>query len=442
MKISNYTIFVPYGKYMIGYNTIKDAFIYLPEKEYHKLFVEGSITTEESPYYVKLVENGFLIPEEQDEFQELIEEYNKEVQDSPIYHLTLLPSLDCNLRCWYCFEQHIKGSRMLPDVQTGIINHVISTFEQNSNLTMLAVELFGGEPLLYFKEELFPLLRQIKTYLEEIGKTVYFTFVTNAVCITEEFIPLFKNLGNVGFQISIDGYKDKHDKVKFIPETREGTYDRVIHTVYQLTQELENAFVNLRINYDDKTLSYTESLIKDLVDVDRRKITIHLERVWQTGTHLNRDNETLKQVIKLFLVNGFRFSYMNLFRRSYPCKTSKKDHVTISYDGKIYKCTGRNFTDEMQEGMLLPDGSIKWDEEKLAKRMAIKSYDNELCRACKLLPLCWGPCNQKLLESGTSKEAISRYCQKNLMEMSLNDYICFRFNNELLNQKQYETELS
>lgn len=135
-----------------------------------------------------------------------------------------------------------------------------------------------------------------------------------------------------------------------------------------------------------------------------------------------------------------RYSYLNLFRRSYPCKTSVHNQLAISYDGKIYKCTGRNFTDEMQEGILQTEGTIAWDTEKWEKRMAICSFDNELCRGCKLLPLCWAPCNQKLLEAGNSVKSIKHFCQKNQLEMSLEDYIRFRFNSEILNDKYHEKE--
>lgn len=440
MRVSDYIFFVPQNQFIIGFQTIKNKFVYLSVQDYKRIFVQKEFPVEGTPPYKQLTENGFLIKDDVNEYEDLVKEYEDKTYHSSTYYLTLLPSLDCNLRCWYCFEQHIKGSRMTPEVQNNIIEHVKSVFTKKPQLKELDVELFGGEPLLYFQEELYPVLKQIKSYLDEQGKFVHFTFITNAVCITDGFIPLFRELGSVSFQISIDGFKDKHDKVKFIPTTHEGTYNRMIHTVHKLTQELENTFINLRINYDDKTLLHVDSLIQDLVDVDRRKILIHLERVWQTGEHLTHDNLMLKEVIRLFLINGFRYSYLNLFRRSYPCKTSVHNQLTISYDGKIYKCTGRNFTDEMQEGILQTEGTIAWDTEKWEKRMAIRSFDNELCRGCKLLPLCWGPCNQKLLEAANSVKSIKHFCQKNQLEMSLEDYIRFRFNSEILNDKYHEKE--
>lgn len=431
MKPSKYLCFVKTPKGRVGYCTMNESFVYLKEGEYNKIFekpINNSFKADDETSK-KLIEAGFLIPDDKDEFAELMEEHQKEVIMSAVYDLTLLPTLDCNLRCWYCFEKHIVGSRLSEDVQNKIINHIKSVFSKNSYLSHLSVELFGGEPLLYFKEELYPLLLKVKSYIESIGKSVSFFFVTNAICITEEDIPLFKDLG-ANFQISIDGYKEKHDKIKFLPGERHGTYDHVIRTIYRLTEEIENVFINLRINYDDETLQHVDELIKDLIKVDRNKIRIHLERVWQTGKNLNPNNILLKNKINLFILNGFNVSYMNLSRRSYSCKTSKESQITISYDGTVYKCTGRDFNDTLAEGYLEDEGGISWKEEKLNKRLALCTFDNPQCRECKFLPLCWGPCNQKQLEKGSGKEVIDRFCQLKLMELSLEDYICYRFNNE------------
>lgn len=115
------------------------------------------------------------------------------------------------------------------------------------------------------------------------------------------------------------------------------------------------------------------------------------------------------------------------------CIASKRNELVVSYDSKIYKCTGRDFTCSLQEGELSIDGTIIWDEEKLDKRLSIKTYDNPMCRKCKLLPMCWGPCCQKQIENNNNN--LDKYCQLNHMEMSLDDYILFRFNNEIIHQR-------
>lgn len=431
MKASYYNLFADNkGRNVICFNSRLDFFCVLSNNDARLLKTDVEQLAINSPkVYDALVEKGFIIDDDRDELEELREEYVNAVEQKHTFRLTILPSLDCNLRCWYCFEKHVHGSHLTDEVSENILRFVKRLFEENEELEYLEVELFGGEPLLYLEKELYPLLKKIREYVASIGKHVFFFFVTNAVCINERTMPLLKDL-NASFQISIDGFKDRHDKVKFIPETGEGTYDSMIKTIYDLTDTPGNTYVNLRINYDGETLAHMPELIEELDKVDRNKIGIHLERVWQTGDQANKDNTELKEMISLWLSKGFKVSYMNLSRRPYSCKASTRNQAVLSCDGAVYKCSGRDFTEEHRDGKLNADGTISWKEDKLRHRMGIVTFDNAMCRSCRLLPLCWGPCCQKQMETGSND--IARYCQKLNMEMSLEDYILYRFNNAFI----------
>lgn len=436
MKTSFYNIFAPNERNVIGYNTKNDIFCVLSNSDYHLLTTDLSKLQCQSPkVYNLLIDKAFIVDENSNETADLYDEYKRSTSSDSIFYLTILPTLDCNLRCWYCFEKHIKGSHLTDTTSEAILNFVKKTLNDKPNIQHVHVELFGGEPLLYFKEELYPLLNNIKKYVEQRQKGVSFFFVTNSVCITPDTYALFNTL-NANFQISIDGFKDKHNSIKFIPgNKKEGTYEHVMNVIKELTSEIDNIYINLRINYDDETLERMDQLISDLNDIDRKKIGVHLERVWQTSHLIKKENDLLKTVIDNWQTNGFRVSYMNLERRSYSCKASLINQCTISYDGAIYKCTGRDFTKELQEGSLLNDGTIQWEKDKLDRRLSIVTYDNSLCRQCKLLPLCWGPCCQKLIEN--QSDSIKGYCQKELMELSLSNYIRYRFNNSYISNQLF-----
>ena len=64
--------------------------------------------------------------------------------------------------------------------------------------------------------------------------------------------------------------------------------------------------------------------------------------------------------------------------------------------------------------------------------MNIVTFRNSKCMKCKFLPLCWGPCCQKLLEN---PDGVEKYCQLNNMEISVEDFIKYRINNELIRQE-------
>jgi uncharacterized protein len=433
MKESYYNIYAPVGEKTICYNTVSNSFVLMPKKLYSAI-ASGDFDSMSEEEMKTLADNNIITPDEVDEELDiLIKNYEKTASDeSGTYELTLLPTLDCNLRCWYCFETHVTGSRMSREVSEAIFNHVEKVCKRE-NIKHIHIELFGGEPLMYFREELYPLLSRIKTMVEGFEKNVSFFFVTNGVCITEEMIPLFANL-RASFQISIDGYREKHNKVKKIPGSGEDVYCRIMKTIHQLAEAYET-YINLRINYDDQTLNHIEDVIRDIIDINPQRLGIHLERVWQTKREGNNIYD-MNRILAFIIANGFCVSYMNLHRKHVSCKAGNSNQAVISWNGDVYKCTGRNFTPDHREGILQKDGTIIWEKDKLDRRLSIQTYDNETCRKCKYLPQCCGPCCQKQLDKPGE---IMQFCQLRLMEITKEEYILYSFKNELLRHQIYET---
>lgn len=433
MKESNYNLYSTTTNGVICFNTLHYTFSLLAEPLYKKI-TESKWDDISSGQKEILLKNGFVTEDAYDEYDLLHKENQNETYNSATYNLTILPSLDCNLRCWYCFEKHIKNSHLEQNTQENILKFVEDVLK-DKQIKILNIELFGGEPLLYFETELYPLLKEIKNMVQSENKTVNFLFVTNATCIEKQHIALFADL-KARFQVSIDGYKDKHNHIKRDINRKEPTYERVMNILHDLCNGYKECHINLRINYDNETLQHIPEVIKDISDIDRRKIGFHLERVWQTS--INKEPESLKNALYFIIGNGFTVSYMNLFRRSCSCKSSKLSHSVISYDGKVYKCSGRDFTPGLQMGILTDRGTIEWNEGKRQEWFGIKTDHYAQCHSCKLLPLCWGPCNQKQLEYPND---VSRFCQIENMEISLEEYVYFLFNNQLVKQKINENPL-
>ena len=56
--------------------------------------------------------------------------------------------------------------------------------------------------------------------------------------------------------------------------------------------------------------------------------------------------------------------------------SSKQDQVAISYDGKIFKCTGCDFARTEEDGNLMSNGNIAWKGNKAEERIQIQTYPN------------------------------------------------------------------
>jgi len=427
MKVSRYNLYAPMSKGIVCFNTISQSFAVISNQVYG-LLKDNNISAISFKVYDELVDCGFIIDSNVNEYQLLVDEYNDPSLDQ-IYYLTIMPSLDCNVRCWYCFEKHKRGSRLEERSKSAIFEFVKNIL-LDDNIKQINIELFGGEPLLYFDEDVYPLLSKIRDYVHSQSRYCNILIVTNGLCIKENMITKFK-LINAYFQISIDGHREVYNKVKKLYGSNEDTYDKIIKIISDIANNGLN--INLRINFDNRSLDKIEEIIQDLSNVDKKRLTIHLERIWQTISDEN-SNKSIRDVANTFLANGFKVTYMNFFRKSFSCKASRANEAIISYNGDVFKCSGRDFTNELKEGVLLDDGRIDWHEEKLSKRMSIVTFDNSMCKECKYLPLCWGPCNQKQLESYSSN--LDNYCQLKYLEMSEEDYVLLRFNSALIKLKE------
>ena len=430
LKESYYNIYSTVNGKNLCYNTYRDCSMIMTIGTYDAL-KRGQLSEIEKDCLQEMIDKGFIVDDVKiNEFALLEEEYaHVASEQDDTFVITLLPTLDCNLRCWYCFEAHIKGSRYDSKTTDNIIKYV-SIILGKDNIKYVRVELFGGEPLLYFEEELYPLLRKIKELAEYKKKHIEFSFITNATRINKNNIHLFADL-KAKFQISIDGYRDKHNIIKKDYNSKEPTYDLVMRNIHDLCNYYEECFILLRVNFDNKTLDHIPEIIEDISDISRKQLSFHLEKIWQTRLSEDMSNK-IRGAIKLLIGNGFRVSYMNFFRRHYSCKVDRANQVVLSYDGKIYKCTGRDFNDDMQEGVLKDDGIIDWFEEKHRKRLSIITYSDERCKKCKMLPLCWGPCSQKILENPNN---IIGQCPLDSMKISIDDFVYFQINNQLLASK-------
>lgn len=71
------------------------------------------------------------------------------------YSLFLNPTLECNFSCWYCYETHEKGY-MSEKMIEKIKKHIIYMIEK-IHINSLTLSWFGGEPLLYFNEVVYPI---------------------------------------------------------------------------------------------------------------------------------------------------------------------------------------------------------------------------------------------------------------------------------------------
>lgn len=419
-KLSSYNFCVPYYHRMVYFNGITSKVFSVTREEHDKLM---SLFTDLISFEINynsvfqlFKEWGFIIDEQLNEIDVLRYRNRQAVFLDRCYHLVINPTLECNFHCWYCYEKHPKGS-MNADIVERCKRHIwhMVTCEKITGLNLM---WFGGEPLLYFNEVVYPIGLYAKELCAENHIPFYHYATTNAYKINEEMVAKMQEIGFNGFQITIDGDQERHDKIR--NERGKPTFDIIMRNVNLLCENLENARITLRVNYDNETLQVSDftRVFEKISPRWRSHVSFDFQRVWQTVKSSLNENQTKIQLLEKSKEMGYKQTAMSpAFRigKTHTCYVDRIYHAEINYDGKVYRCTARDYSDKYVVGELLNNGKIQWDEQKIALRYAKATFENEMCLACKYLPLCMGPCSQKLLE--TPVEKLNHLCYLNCAEI-------------------------
>lgn len=425
MKKSYYNIVVRHPVYQILYNTLSNSLACYTEEEYTEIDKLFDNLDEFERNYPTLFANmrqcGFIV-DDCDELDYIKLRNKLSTFEDGMYHLTINPTLDCNLKCWYCSTEYknAKHQGAMSNKTIEAVKKHIQYIVESKKATHLHLDWFGGEPLMYFDNIIKPIAKEaIK--LCDLNKILFSHHITtNSICMTEKMIHDFVDLRLTSFQIPLDGNKKHHDTIKF-NEDKSGTFDTVIKNLNRLPEIIPNVNITLRVNYDKKTLYGIEDILTLISEKAKKHINMDFQRVWQISCD-NRDYAQLEKVKKVFIENGLNSGFWayqpGIFNR---CYSDRFHHYAINYDGNIFKCTAQDYGKDKIIGKLHPNGMISWNLNLLSELFANSTFDNKRCLKCKALPLCMGPCITKNYEA--KKHGVETPCVFQNAEFALESYI-------------------
>ncbi len=251
MKKSKFNTIVNFDNLIILYNSFTNKFLLLEQFLYD---MYNSVSTQDdllelkevhSDFYEALIANGFFVEKDVNELERVRDLINTVDNQDEYYHLIVNPTMNCNFKCWYCYETHEKKSQLNDETIQKIEKLIENVFIKNPNIKYIVLSFFGGEPLLFY-DKMIKLIRGAKIITDNYNKGLELAITTNGLLINEEIISELNNYKISGFQITLDGNKEKHDQVRYISKSR-GSYDKIIENVIALAQN--GIFVTLRINY-------------------------------------------------------------------------------------------------------------------------------------------------------------------------------------------------
>lgn len=416
MKASKYNIFVPYKDDMtLIFNGITKHFFILPKHQTNIIneIFENPDGSFNGVIKEQLISSGFIVEADKKEQEQIIKARKQELKLSH-YTLMLLPTYDCNFSCWYCIQKHAKVH-----FDEGIIERIkthISSYLQKNKIKVFEIAWFGGEPLLS-KGSIIEISEFSKKLCDLYNIHFFNSMTTNASLFSGDFINTIKDLNFRSFQITIDGNKHDHNKVKF-DNSICSAYDKTLSNIKNILKFIPDSRILLRLNYSDKNLKI-DSIIQDLdrfISIsEKQRIEIVLQKIWQVN-EMKINNEILIQLKKKFSERGFIISNEE-WKNNYGCYVERKHFNSILPNGNIVKCNNCDLSTKL--GTINEFGEIK-REIKLDYKLFNKCYK------CKFLPICFGKCPEHRFDSLVFKKkicnnpqhhfnAIIDYCQNSIL---------------------------
>jgi len=352
-----------------------------------------------------------IIPENENEFEEVMVQNNSMLTVNSHLDLTIQPTANCQLGCHYCAQEHSKVN-MADDVYDKTLERVRSKLE-SQKFEHLSVTWYGGEPLNALTQ-----LKRIST--EIIGlcaenKVVYDgSIITNGLSLKPGvFKELYLQHNVLNYQITLDGTAEYHDLRRILKlggETFDIIFKNIIDIIHlPFYQEKNSQPILIRTNIDKTNLAG----IKPLVDLfaengAQGKIQFSFAPIvdWGDKKYGSSDGFTKKDFaaieIDLMLYahqKGFLISGSLLPKREYmPCMVVAKDSEVFDAFGNVYPCYEFTYTpaykDDIHKVGNLLDENFTPNEFATTRNWYtdIRKDDFATCNKCELLPVCGGGC--------------------------------------------------
>lgn len=380
--------------------------------------------------YQSLQRKGFVLDSSVVDAHYVLKKINAELSSPQKLKITINPTLDCNLRCWYCYQSHTYNCYMTEEVQRAVLSYIEHNLLKEE-LEVLELSFFGGEPLLKFNSIARYLIEQAEKLCSEYRKELHLHFTTNGVLLSQKVIDfLSAYTPKISLQIPFDGGALIHNKVKQ-SFSGKGMYHVSLRNL--LSSARAGINVVLRCNYTEESIL---SFIELARDVEREgkdclhNISFMLQRVWQTPETAELERKLQLVETEIEKIKGVVESN----RRNLPASFCYADYthsIVINYNGDVYKCTARDFKAEERIGYLNADGTCVIENNKY---LLSKRYNRD-CPTCSLLPICT-VCTQARVEHSLDS------CWLNLSEEDKEGQIKHRFNCLFGDEIELKTEMS
>lgn len=424
-KVSRYNKFFDHEDGMhLAFNALSGGFAVIESRKYEiaqDIFADPNRfqynTEDKRELKGKLIRGSFLIKEDVDEIGILKIRYRTAKFSTNSLGLTIAPTMNCNFKCTYCYEEHNKD--IMDEKVVEAVLHFVR--EKIKGIRHLDVTWFGGEPLLIY-DVIVKLTKEFKKLCKSNGCTYSAGIITNGYLLSKKVASDLIKLDIKSIQITIDGPPEVHDERRVLKNGGK-TFDVVFNNLKKIVNLMPKS-IHVRINIDATNKGKISELL-DIINKEglKNKISISFGRVENIYNCANISGECVALASKEFIAFEFEIMKEMLkkhfksigvpFPRSNRCVGDAVSGFVIGPTGHLYKCWNDVGRTEKAVGLLKPDGFSS--NEKLIRWLTWDPFEIEVCLNCDVLPICMGSCPFKSLYISKNP----RECCDDLWKLSL-----------------------
>lgn len=412
---------------VLAFNALRGSFAVMTRREY-ETYRQLASNRETKVQHGKdvsklqddLYKGGFIIDNEVDE-KAILKTRNRITRfGSRDIALTIVPTMDCNFRCIYCF-QHRNRTYMSPKIENAIIKYCKQEIKNGSR--KIGVMWYGGEPLLpRARKIVFRLSERLLKLSNEREVDYVAGIVTNGSLLTKTVAERLKEFHCGSAQVTLDGPPEAHNKRRHF-RNGSGSFDIILKNLQASCNLLK---INIRVNVDKENADSVLELLNILEETNlKEKVNLYFAPVEPYTTLCTHIEGTCYRRRDFAVVQVRLYSYAQKkgfkitpypFSRPHACGAECLNTLLIEPEGYLQKCWNCTGMKEEIVGHITDIQENRHYEYNLTKWLGYDIFAERVCSSCNILPICMGSCLHKKL--GIGKEGLECPTWKyNLEEM-------------------------
>lgn len=377
------------------YNTLTGAVIVLDD--FHsKLFHETD--KEHAEFVDAMLKGGFFVDKDKDELAEVFRISEKVRKTYSGVSLTIAPTLACNFRCPYCFEEGHRYNTMTDEIVSATIQFINNQAKEKDSVS---IAWYGGEPLLRPD-----IIQKITHGLNVDENKLFGSIITNGYYLDGEMAKFLSEQKVFMAQVTIDGPPDIHNKRRCLPNGSD-TFHRILKNVSEAAEVIK---INIRVNIDALNKDRVDEVFSYLDHYNLKgKVRLYVAAVENIHGSCNNNTCLIDRDFSAYeaafydrnLEKGYSFVYLPSFNPGI-CGAVNHSMCVIDPLGDLYKCWNEVGMKERSYGSIF---SSEYNNN-LNKWNNYKFIHSKICKECAFLPICMGGCPYRTIE-GLEMQCIS-----------------------------------